>query len=138
MNLFRMTLVGIALLGLLVTEISRADDDYDVFMIYGIQSSLNMGNPGEKSIKDYMINMGAKHGLRKGQIVEALRKTPTYDLNAKKLHKESIFPIARLKVIHVDDSTAITRLETMYPEEVTPVISPRAVLVGDLIATRQK
>ena len=30
----------------------------DEFIVYGVYSTLNMGNPGEKSFKDYYINMG--------------------------------------------------------------------------------
>lgn len=104
-----------------------ADDTYTVYSVY---QALDLGNPNEVPQKDYYLSMGQSQGVRDGSIIEVMRKVPTYDLVSEKLYKEMTFPIARLKVIHVESSTAVARLEKLFPPEKTPALSPRAVMVG--------
>ena len=92
-----------------------------------------MGNPGEVPRKDFYINIGTNQGIKVGSNVEVLRKMPTFDLISKRLEKDMLFPIAKLKVIHVEQSGAIARLDKMLPEESTPMITPNAVMVGDSV-----
>ena len=105
----------------------------DDFTVYSVYNALDLGNPGEKPAKDFYVNMGRSHGVKEGTILEVSRRTPTYDVVSEKLYKEVTFPIARLKVIHVEPTAAIARLEKMLPEDKTPAINPRAVMVGDLV-----
>lgn len=109
----------------------------DDFLVYGVYNSLNMGDPGEQNTKDFYINMGSAHGVRVGQTLDALRKSPTYDLINEKLQRDVTFPIATLKVIHVEPNAAVARLEKMNPIENTPTIVPRAVMVGDLVRIKK-
>jgi hypothetical protein len=107
-----------------------ADDD---FIVYSIYRALDLGDPGEKPQKDYFVNMGSRQGIRPGTTLQVLRRVATYDLTSQKLYKDVQFPIAKLKVIHVEPNAAIARLDQMLPPEKTPAISPRAVMVGDLV-----
>lgn len=110
------------------TESQSAD-----FQVYGVYRPIDLGVPGEAPAKDFYINMGSQHGLREGTVVEVSRKASTYDITTQKLFKDMVFSIARLKVIHVESNAAIARLDQMAPADKTPAISPRAVMVGDLI-----
>lgn len=103
------------------------------FYIYGVQNSINMGEPNEKVYRDYYINMGTRHGLKIGTKVEVIRQVSSYDLQQRKLHKDVSFPIADLQIIHAEADLAIARLEKMRDETNTPVIQPRAVMVGDIV-----
>lgn len=103
------------------------------FNVYGTYAALPMGNPGEVARRDFYINLGAKNGLKVGSKVDVLRKIPTHDLLTRKLQKDMIFPIAVLKVIHVEQTAAVARVEKIVGEEASPAISPRAVMVGDLV-----
>ncbi len=103
------------------------------FVVYSIYRGLNLGNPDESVQKDYYVNMGSMHGLHEGSILEVMRRNPTYNLLSEQHYKDVVFPIARIKVIHVESIAAIARLQTMLPVESTPTISPRAVMVGDLV-----
>ena len=105
----------------------------DEFIVYSVYRSIDLGNPNDPPQRDYYINMGSSQGLASGGTVEVVRRTPTYDLTSQKLYKDVAFPIARLKVIHVEANAAIARLDKMLPNEKTPAISPRAVMVGDLV-----
>lgn len=103
------------------------------FSVYNVASSIPMGTPGEVRAKDYYVNMGSNQGLRKGAFLEALRRLPSYDLIDQEFSRDLVFPIAVLKVIHVQSNAAICRLERMLPLQTTPSISPLSVMVGDFV-----
>ncbi len=124
--------LALAAFTLIQTPLASAEDD---FMVYSVYSGFPMG-PGDVPKRDYFLNMGSKHGLKSGSTVEVYRKQPTYDLVNRKLMKDVTFGIATLKIIHVEADAAIARLESMHSADTTPSISPRAVLVGDLVRAR--
>lgn len=102
-------------------------------IVYSVYKSLDMGNSNDPPQKDYYVNVGSAQGISIGTILEVIRRAPTYDLTNQKLYKDVAFPIAKLKVIHVESSAAIARLDKMNPIDRTPAITPRAVMVGDLV-----
>ncbi len=110
--------------------ISAVADDFTVYSIY---SPVDLGNPGEQQQKDYYVNMGTAHGLNKGAIVMVYRKAPSYDVANQKLYKDVTFPFAKLRIIHTEESASIGRLEVLAPSEKVPALSPRAVIVGDIV-----
>lgn len=103
------------------------------FFVYSVYRGLNLGGTEEPPQKDLFINMGSVHGLHDGTILQVSRRVATYDLSSEKLYQDVIFPIALVKVIHVESRASIARLEKMLPSESTPVISPRVIMVGDLV-----
>lgn len=133
----RMTLKTLlAALTLLALPIATPAQEPD-YMVYSVYSGVFMGNPGEIPRKDFFVNMGSKHGLRAGMQLQVLRKTPTYDLLSKKLYRDMTYPIGVLKVIHSEEDASIARLEKMLPDDQTPALSPRAVMVGDLVRVQK-
>lgn len=102
-------------------------------IVYSVYKGIDLGNPNDDTQKDYFINLGTNNGIQEGSIVEVSRRAPSYDLTTEKLYKDLVFPIARLKVIHAEKDAAIARLERLYPADKTPVLNPRAVIVGDLV-----
>lgn len=109
------------------------DADAGEFIVYSIYKGLEFGDANEAPQKDYYLNMGSAQGLKAGAVVEVMRRTPTYDLTNQKLYQDVTFPIAKLKVIHVERNAAVARLDKMNPVDKTPSITPRAVMVGDII-----
>jgi hypothetical protein len=103
------------------------------YKVYSVYSGVFMGNPGETPRKDFFVNMGSKHGVKAGTQLQVLRKAPTYDLLSKKLYRDMTYPIGVLKVIYSEEDASIARLEKMLPDDQTPALSPRAVMVGDLV-----
>lgn len=120
-----LSLLFLALLG---HPVSASD-----FVVYSVFRSLNLGYSNEPMDKDYYINMGAAQGLKKGATLEVLRHIPTYDLVNSQAYRDMTFPIARVKVIHVEARSAIARLEKMLPADQIPVIQPKAIMVGDYV-----
>jgi hypothetical protein len=107
------------------------------YTVYSVHKALDLGNPGEVVEKDYYVNMGPTQGVHEGSVLEVDRKISTYDLLSERLYKEVTFPIARLKVIHAENGASIARLEKFMPADKTPVVSPRAVMVGDFVKIAQ-
>ena len=124
-------MVSLSLASVLLSQQCQAQsDDYVVYSVY---KALDMGNPGEIPQKDYFVNMGSAQGIKPGTVLQVLRRMSTYDLLTEKLYKDVTFPIAKLKVIHVEGSAAIARLQEMLPKDKNPATTPNAVMVGDLV-----
>jgi hypothetical protein len=107
------------------------------FVVYSVYKSLDMGNPGEVPQKDFYVNMGSAQGLHDGAQLDVLRRIATYDLLNEKLYKDVTFPIAKIKVIHVEENAAICRLEKILPPEKTPAVASHSVMVGDVVRQAQ-
>lgn len=103
------------------------------YTIYGTYRPIDLGENGEPPPKDFYINMGANQGLGAGATLEVLRKVSTFDLESQRLYKDLFFPIATLKVIHVESNAAVARLDKLLPINETPAYSPQAIMVGDLV-----
>jgi hypothetical protein len=103
------------------------------FTVYSIYQSLNLGNPGEITQKDFYVNIGSNQGIATGTRLQVFRHTPTFDLVSQQVYREVTFPIAFIKVIHVEPSLSIARLENFLPPDQAAVSSPKAVMVGDLV-----
>ena len=102
-------------------------------IVYSVFKGIDLGNPNETLQRDYFINLGTNQGIRVGTVLEVARKAPSYDLTTEKLYKDLIFPFAQVKVIHAEKDASIARLEKLYPMDKTPALTPRAVVVGDLV-----
>jgi hypothetical protein len=121
--------LGLGALAALPTATAIAAD----YVVYSVFKPIDLGNPGEAPQKDYYVNMGSAQGVRPGSQLEVLRRISTYDLLNQKLYKDVTFPIARLKVIHVENNAAICRLDKLLPVDKTPEPGVRAVMVGDIV-----
>ena len=104
------------------------------FVVYSVYRGLDLGNPGEAPPpKDYFVNMGSAQGVREGTVLNVMRKVATYDLLSEKLYRDVTFPIAKIKVIHVENNAAIARLDRMLPTDKTPATNPFAIMIGDAV-----
>lgn len=103
------------------------------YVVYSVFKPIDLGGVGDAPQKDFYVNMGSSQGLREGANLEVLRRISTYDLLNEKLYQDVTFPIARLKVIHVENNAAICRLDKILKADKTPETSIRAVMVGDLV-----
>ena len=122
----------IAALAILIPLTPRSAHSAE-FVVYSIYRGLDLGGDAEKPQKDYYVNMGSNQGLRVGAVLDVLRRVPTYDTIQEKLYRDVTFPIARLRVIHTETTAAIARLEKILPADKTPAVTPRAVMVGDIV-----
>jgi hypothetical protein len=103
------------------------------FVVYSVFKPLDLGNPGESHQKDYYVNMGSNQGIQEGTRLDVIRRISTYDLLNAKLYQDVAFPIARIRVVHVERNAAVCRLEKVLSADKTPETGIRAVMVGDLV-----
>ena len=134
---------GFAVLGIFVAAVTTwiftpAALSDETAIVYSVFKGIDLGNPNEMLQRDYFINLGTNQGIHVGSVLEVARKAPSYDLTTEKLYKDLIFPFAQIKVIHAEKDAAIARLEKLYPLEQTPELTPRAVIVGDLVKVSSK
>lgn len=113
--------------GLLVKSAQAAD-----FYITAVTTDFPM-KAGEPLYKDFYINAGTNNGLKKGILIEAVRKMNTYDNINSKLLGDTAIKIARLRLIHVDKNVSIARLVKFYDKDKTPMTGIDSVMIGDFI-----
>ena len=108
------------------------------FVVYSVFRPLDLGNKGEPPPQHtYYINMGSKNGLHVGSSVTVLRKIATYDLVSQKLYKDIEFPFAKLKIVHVEGTAAIAKLDGFLSADQTVALDTRAIMVGDIVKLGQ-
>jgi hypothetical protein len=101
--------------------------------VYNVHRGVDFGDTDTPPEKDYFIGLGAVHGLSNGATVDVYRKIASFDNLTKKFAGDVEFKFARLRVIHVEKQTAITRLEAVAAHETTPVVEPAGIMVGDVV-----
>lgn len=126
-----MIAIVITLTGISLPEKGRGETTD--FVVYSINQGLDLGIPNETPLKDYYLNLGASQGVKVGALLQIVRRVSTYDLVNEQVYRDMAFPIALVKVIHVEGNSSIARMEKWLPRETTPGISPKAVMLGDLV-----
>ena len=104
--------------------------------IYSMYQNLDMGDPKVPRHKDYYVTLGSGDGLKKDSHLTVVRKIASSDAMTQKFYQDLVFPIATLRVIHVQKKVAIARLIEMIPLKDSPVISPYALMVGDHVVLK--
>lgn len=107
-------------------------------VIYEVYQPLDLGNGGGPPLKDYYVNLGVKAGITKGMLLKVYRRAPSFDVLHERAAQEVTFPIAMIKVIHVEPLVSIARIEKMLSPAEVPSAEIQAVMVGDLIQMIQK
>ena len=104
------------------------------YIVYSVFQGLNLENdPKAKPPKDYYVNMGQAQGVKPGTLLEVRRRLPTYDLQSSQLYRDVFVPVALVRVIHTEPVASIARVEKMLSSDKYPVVSPRAIMVGDYV-----
>lgn len=107
-------------------------------VVYQVYQGLDLGDEKGAPPKDYYVNIGSSKGVSKGTVLQVYRRAPSYDTLHEKILRDVTFPIAWLKVIHVESKSSVARLEKFLPQAEAPISLPQAVMVGDLIQIRSK
>ena len=128
-----LTRIALGALTLAIVALYPALSQADEHVIYGVQRGVDLGIQGQAPQKDFYVNLGADQGVQVGSLLEVLRRTSTYDLNTQKLYKDMVYPIGRLRVIHVESNAAIARLDQILPGDKTPVMPTQSLMIGDLV-----
>jgi hypothetical protein len=115
---------------LLVSFIARATAGD--FVVTSVIRNFPMTS-GDPVYRDFYINAGKNNGLKNGVKLEAIRKIAAFDNVNNRIMGDTKVPIAKLKVIHVDETVSIARLLEYNSKEKAPLAGAEGVMVGDLV-----
>ena len=103
------------------------------YMVYGIDQEIPMGEPGEVIKKNYYINMGEDQGLAPGTLLDVFRvasRTDPYNSRKRYRHK---MRIARIKIVHVEKTSAVASLVSLRNTPKDPLFDIAAIVIGDRV-----
>ncbi len=115
------------LFSVLEVQVQAADGEAVVIEVKkNIQLSKN-----EKVFKNFFINGGENLGLKKGHIVDVLRRIPFHDPLKNISVGDIRVKVAELEIIHADGLLSVARQIHMEDPESRPILDYEAVMVGD-------
>ncbi len=103
--------------------------------IFNVFRAVDMGD-GYTPPQDFYVSLGKRDGARTGSTLEVYRRIATYNLSTREHNGEMVVPIATLKVIHVDNTSSIARIEKMLPTAQTVSDSYLGLRIGDIVRNR--
>lgn len=122
-------IVGLATMALL-PNLSLADES----TVYQVYRPVDLGVSEEPPPKDIFISLGdGVKNAKKGSRLDAYRRVASFDSLTQRHMGDHMIPVAKLKVIYVDDKTAIARVEQFVSMAQEPALYPQAIMVGDVI-----
>ena len=105
-------------------------DDYTVYQVY---RPIDLGEGGAAPPKDIFVNIGADQGVHKGSMLDVYRRISSFDNLTQKHMGDHMIPVGKVRVIHVDEKTAIARADRFVSVEQEPALLPQAVMIGDVV-----
>ncbi|MFZ9595427.1 MAG: hypothetical protein ACO3A2_05050 [Bdellovibrionia bacterium] len=119
-------------LGMLAVGLPQAAAD-EIPYVYSVSQALGLGGSAEPPAKDYYLTLGTSQGVRRGSRLRVFRHVATFDLFKDQMDRAVTFPIAVIRVVHVESETSVARLEAFLSPDDHVSISPQAIMVGDLV-----
>ncbi len=102
------------------------------YTVFGVRNEFPM-NDSQKLYRDLYVNMGTAQGIKVGSKLDVFRLLSTADQLNQKNGPNINFRFAKLKVIHVEDNTAVARVVEFVPGEEIPNFGYSDVMVGDSV-----
>ena len=103
------------------------------FNVYQVYRPIDLGETGQAPPKDIFVSMGADQGLKKGTLLDVYRRVSSFDNMSQKHMGDHMIPVGKIRVIHVDDKTAIARSDRFVSLEQEPALLPQAIMIGDVV-----
>jgi len=107
-------------------EVHAAEEAVVIEVRKNVQMSKN-----DKVYKNYFINGGTLLGLKKGSMVDVLRRVPVHDPLKNTAIGDLHIKVAKLEIIHADPKISVARLVSVESPENRPLLEYEAVMVGD-------
>ena len=135
MNLIKFVSMFVVFYEILFSPSSlAADTDYTVYQVY---RSIDLGEGGAPPPKDIFVSIGADQGVHKGSMLDVYRRISSFDNLTQKHMGDHMIPVGKIRVIHVDEKTAIARADRFVSVEQEPALLPQAVMIGDVVRPAQ-
>ena len=107
-------------------------------LIFSIAHEIPMGFKDENTKKNYYVNIGSNHGVKKGTILNVFRtisKQNPYD-NQNRINYR--VKIGELSVLHTEGDAAITQLKDLELRADDVLFEIRDFMVGDYVNVKIK
>lgn len=99
-------------------------------VVIEVRKTISMSK-NDKVYKNYFINGGELLGLKKGTIVDVLRRLPLHDPIKNISIGDLRVKVGEIEIIHADTLLSVARLISQDSPENRPVLDYEAVMVGD-------
>lgn len=83
--------------------------------------------------KDFYIDMGARDGLKEGEILTVYRLLPVVNALVGAPHNILRVPLGEVKVTILGESSAATRVHTQRDLAELPALDPQSFMLGDQV-----
>lgn len=100
--------------------------------IVNVRKNIALSNE-ETSYRDYYLNAGVDGGLKKGQVLQIVRKTTARDSSGAQSYGDMFIPIGEVKVIAVYEKMAVARESKIFSRDELPVIDQVGLMTGDKV-----
>lgn len=118
---------GISILFLLFSTLEvRAEEA----VIIEVRKNIGMSK-ADKIYKNYFINGGENLGLKKGTMVDVLRRVPVHDPLKNASIGDIRVKVGQIEIIHADAKISVAKLVSNDSPETRPLLEYEAVMVGD-------
>jgi hypothetical protein len=111
-------------------KVMAAEADYTVYQVY---RPIDLGEGGAQPPKDIFVSIGANQGVHKGSMLDVYRRISSFDNLTQKHMGDHMIPVGKVRVIHVDEKTAIARADRFVSVEQEPALLPQAIMIGDVV-----
>ncbi len=123
----KLNLVLFLLFSVLEVQVQAAESEA---VVIEVRKTISMSK-NDKVYKNYFINGGELLGLKKGTIVDVLRRLPLHDPIKNISIGDLRVKVGEIEIIHSDSLLSVARLISQDSPENRPVLDYEAVMVGD-------
>jgi len=104
----------------------------DESTVYQVYRPIDLGLLPEPPPKDIYVNITGHTDVKKGAKLDIYRRVASFDTLTQKHVGDHLIPVAKIRVIYVDEKTAIGRIDQFVSLAQEPALYPQAVMVGDV------
>lgn len=123
--------LAFAILQILTIQTAQSEVIKD-YVIFDFRKTLPL-NSSQPVLRDYYINMGSQQGVSVGSLVNVIRRTPVIDIYRNKTQGDLLIQIGRLRIIHVEKTMSVGRIEKEADTRQIPVVQFEKVMLGDRV-----
>jgi len=87
----------------------------------------------EKTYRDFYINGGIEHGVKKNMILTVKRRLTLYDSYRANTPIEVMVDVGRIKIIHTQKGLSVARLYSRFKRKERTILENDFIMVGDKI-----
>ena len=85
----------------------------------------------DPTFRDYYLNAGTDHGLKRNMVVKVTRKVSMRDVTGTHTFGDLVIPVGYVKILFVQDKISVARDFEIFSRDEFPNIDHATVMIGD-------